>query len=323
MKLQVYALCGYSAAPATSVSTRVGYWLNEGHRRILRNPALTELRQSTLCFSSEEDVSIYAVPQIFERIDAIVQQSNNLRLVMMSRDTYRTVDPGETAIGTPTAWVPAGFWPVIRQPNETGLWVASTSAADTTQSVIMQGATSTVAAAGQPHRSVTITLNGVTRVQFGTDTTYSLVQFWRLSAEAVGTVYLYDAASGGNILARIQPGLTTCQYLAIRLWPTPSSNEAYYVDGQYEIPNLIGDTDIPLLPPSYHDLLMTYAVMKEYERTQDPRYPMALQQFTEGEKQLLTFVQFPPDYKPVAGSMSERGFTNLPGGWFPSDASWP
>jgi len=125
-------------------------------------------------------------------------------------------------------------------------------------------------------------------------------------------------------LAQIPAGFLSVQYDAIRLWPTPSDVWAFNVDGQYAIQPLVQDTDIPSLPPGYHDVLCDYARMKEYERTQDARYAMAASMFADGEKKLKTFVEFPQDYRPVAGQPTNRfGFTNLPGGYFPADSRWP
>ncbi len=321
---RVYQDCGYAAVPATDVITRVKAWINDGHRRLLRDPAMTDLRQGTLCFSSIASVPIYGAPQVFERIDVIVQPDNNRRLRMMTRDLYRALDPGETASGLPSHWVPEGLWPVLRQPNETGLYLVSTSASDTAVVVNLQGATGTASAAGLGHAPVQTTLTGTTRVQVGTDVTYRLVESWNLASVAVGSVQLWDAAIGGNLLANIPVGFRSVQYDAIRLWPTPASAWTFNVDGQYAIPALVQDTDIPMLPPSYHELLADYGRMKEYERTQDGRYGMAASQWADGSTKLKTFVQFPSDYRPVAGQPSSRfGFTNLPDGWYPADRSWP
>ncbi len=315
LKAQVYRDTGYPVSPGTVIDTRFGAWINEAHRHILRRPSMTNLRQGTLQFSSAASQSIYGLPQAFESMDAIMQQSNNLRLRMLTRDQYRLVDPGERSNGTPYAWVPVGLVPVMQQPASTGIWVVSTSALDATQILTLTG----IVATGDEVAPAVGSLNGTTRAAVGALTTYVTVLGFSLSAVCVGDVSIYDAAASGNLLARIPAGATSVQYQGIRLWPTPGAVMTYTVDGQFEIPALINDNDVPLVPPSYHDLLSAYARFREYERTEDPRYPTAKAEFDEGVERLEATVEFPPDWHPVTGgTLRSAQWSNL-GGWFVGD----
>ncbi len=308
LKAQVYRDTGYPAIPATDVITRTAAWINEGHRHILRRPSMTNLRQGTLQFSSVASQPIYGLPQAFESMDA-----NNLRLRMLTRDQYRLVDPGERSNGTPYAWVPVGLVPVMQQPASTGVWAVSTSALDATQILTLVG----IGTNGDEIAPAVASLNGTTRAQVGT--TYTTILQWSLSAVCVGDVSIYDASSSGNLLGRIPAGSTSVQYQGIRLWPTPGAVYTYTVDGQFEIPALINDNDVPLVPPSYHDLLSAYARYREYERTEDPRYPTAKAEFDEGVERLEATVEFPPDWHPVTGGTLQATRWNNLGAWFPGD----
>lgn len=315
LKAQCYRDTGYQASPPSDVVTRFAAWINEGHRHLLRLPSMTELRQGTLSFSSVANQPIYGMPQAFERMDALMQVSNNIRLRMLTRDQYRLVDPGERSNGTPYCWVPVGLVPVLLQPAALPIYAVSTSGSDTTQTVNLIGITSDGDMQGQK----TAALNGLTRVQVGTFTDYTTVISWTLTAACAGDVDLYDAVTAGNLLARIPAGATSVQYQGIRLWPTPGAALLYTVDGQFEIPTLVNDNDVPLTPPSYHDLFSAYGRMREYERTNDPRYDKAQAEYELGVQKLRSFVEFPPDYHPVAGSaLSGFRWTNL-GSWYPGD----
>ena len=50
------------------------------------------LRQGTIPFLSRQGQATYGLPQVFERIDAIVEDQNDRRLAYRSRDWYRSLD---------------------------------------------------------------------------------------------------------------------------------------------------------------------------------------------------------------------------------------
>ncbi len=316
LQQSVYQDTGYASTPSSVVSGRVKNWLNEAQRHVLRRPEMTDLRQGTLTFTSASGQAIYGLPQAFERMDYIVQQTNNIRLRMMSRDQYRLVDPGERSSGMPGFWVPVGLVPYLQPPASTGLWAVSSTA--DTANVVMQG----IRASGDLVGPVTTALTNTSRVQLGTITDFVEVMSLTLSAVAAGTISIFDAATNGNLIARIPIGAKSIQYQGIRLWPTPTAAIVYTIDGQYLIPTLTNDTDIPLMPPSYHDVLSAYARMKEYERTNDPRYPKAQTEYEQGVTRLRIYAQFPADFRPISGSMNNVGWNDL-GAWYPSDFNWP
>ncbi len=324
LKQAVYADTGFISAPPTEVITRVGRWINEAHKRVLRDPAMSNLRQGTFSFASVASQTTYALPEVFENIDGIVQESNNVTLRLMTPASYRLIDPGETAIGNPYYYVPLGWESIYVKPDQstgTGIWAESTSAADTTQTVTIQG----VRLNGDLQGEISATLTGTSRVALGTITDYIDVRTWNISAVAVGTIRLINTLVAGTELARIRPGAKSVQYNMIRLWPTPSAVLSYRVDGQLKVGDMIADTDIPLFPPTYHDVLADYGRMREYERTGDSRYGTAKVAYEDGSVKLREYVQFPPDYRPIAGRLSQGGvgWTNLPGGFFPTDRGWP
>jgi hypothetical protein len=125
-------------------------------------------------------------------------------------------------------------------------------------------------------------MTGVTAVSFDTTiTTVIDVSKFYLSAAAVGTVTLHEDSGAGTELARIGIGQTEQRYYQIRLWPTPSAVNSYLVDETREITDFAQDTDEPLLPIDFHDLLVLGAVMDEYQHTDDTRYIVAATEYKE------------------------------------------
>lgn len=329
LQTAVYQVCGYPPPVQPVVVGRVKNWINEAHRHCLRQPGLVELRQrSGIQFISTPGQAIYTFGFAFERIDAVVERTSHRRLRSISRDLFRSVDPAETSLGTPTCYVPEGWQPRFAVPDSTGIWAVSSDPFDLTQMVYLTGIRGR--SRGDIRPEVPTQLNGNTRVHLGgvgAGDDYVDIISWSLSSICAGDVRLYDSSAPGvspdTELSRIPAGIVYAQYWCVRLWPTPSGAVTYYVDGQIEIPELVHETDIPMLPPSYHDVLAAFARMREYERTGDSRFAVAAAEWERGIAQMRSFVNFPDDWKPVAGSMSsvDRG-SNL-GAGFPADWGWP
>lgn len=315
----VYDDLNYQAAPAADVVARLKRYVNEGYTHLLRQPRLTDLRNGTIAVASVAAQPIYGLPQAFDRITAIVDTTNSLRLTAQTQDWYRTADPGEQASGTPYAWVPQGWVPVFFQPASTGVWVASSSASDITP---LTARLNGIRANGDPVGVVTTTLTGTTRVAMGTLTDYVAVHTpFSLSAAAVGTVSFYNAASAGSEIARIPIGAVTAQYMGIRLWPTPGAALTYKVDGQLAIEDMVSDTDTPILPPPYHEMLGVYARLRFAKKMGDwGRFQAEQGEWERWSNQLLSFVEYPADYHPVRGgrSLDALRWNNL-GGAYPPD----
>jgi hypothetical protein len=325
LKNLVYAPCGFGmngTTVPTDVATRVGLNLNEAVRTILRDPEFgTELRHITLQISSVAGQALYAIPQAFSKIDFITQHTNDRKLRYMTLAQLRAIDPAERATGTPDSYVEYGRTVLFRQPatTGTGIWVASSDAADTTQVAQFQG----VRLNGDLDIPRTKTLNGTARQQIGTFTDYTAGVQFTLATTPAGAVSLYDAAVAGNELARIPLGRKSVMGLLIRLWPTASAVLDYVIDGEILIQPMINDTDIPQLPEDYQDIPYLFAKMREYERTGGRLYALAKQEFDDRRNDLRVFIQFPSDYRPVAGQLSTVGRISTLGAWFPSNNNWP
>jgi hypothetical protein len=318
---QGYQISGViSPNPSADVIARFKRWVNEGHADLLGRPRLASLRQGTFDFTSAVGQSVYAVSDAFDVIDAVVQPTNDRRLRNMTRDWYRSIDPGERSEGTPWAWIESGYSPVLKQPFESGLWVSSRSAADTTQIATVVGALGEEGVTIIPQ---TVTLNGLTRVPFLTSPNWTYIRSFYLSAPPDQPVELWNAAVGGDRLSYIGPKQTATQFHLIRLWPTPSAAEPFRVDGQLKMRPLVDPTDMPFLVPAlYHPALVDYVNYRAYEKNGDTlRAQVSRANYERRLNDLTNKVEFSADYRPIRGGLGPdtRRWTNLPGGYFPAD----
>lgn len=310
---------GYTTSPSTDQTTRLKRWMNEGYRHVLAQPGMEQLRDATFTLTTVANQAVYALPMAVNAVLNITQATNSQRLRMMTRDTYRSINAGLNQTGSPAdAWVPWGWGPVILQPSSTGLWAASTAAGDVTQTFAVNGVRSTGDLAAPVTASAV--LNGTTRVQLGSLTDYIEITTLAMSAAATGTVVVWDAAVSGNIVLRLQPGQTSAQYQQVALFPTPSAAINYTVDAQMQVPDLVGNMEIPLLPPDFHDMIPLYARMREYHRVGDTgRSNEAKQEWVRRMADLRMNVHFPKDYQPKSGGIGDGlGWNNL-GPWYPAD----
>jgi hypothetical protein len=304
----LYSDLGYSdGTPSAAVTTRLTRYCNEGYRYLLSMPELAPLRMGTVTFTSVPGLKVYGVPQILVQIDQLVNQTNPTRLRLMTADEFRTIDPQEDSSGTPTHYVRYGVGPALRTPAGTGLWADTEVPGALTPTLNI-----TVRGAGReeyfpfPPQSALIT--GLGRVKIGGFNDYRMIQDIQLDQPPqLGTlINVYDAATGGNLIAQIPQGETTSRYELIRLWPTPSGTDTYVADGPVLLADLSATTPIPQIPFDFQYILTDYARMREYEYRDDSRVAMAAAGYQQKLKYLRDRVINPPDYRPRVGRLRDR-----------------
>lgn len=321
---QAYTELNYGSTPPTAVSTRFGYWLNEGLRKVLGTPGLTGLRTSDSQFALTAVASQarYVVPESVERIRSIQNRTNDYTLALMTLEQYRRIEPDPTAMtGTPTHYVPIGRVAVSVQPsNASALFVDSTAAGDTGTAYVEGIVT------GGYQRTASVTMTGVTAVNISTTiSTWIEVTDFYISTAAVGTVTLVEDASGGTELAQITIGQTRPRYFGFYLWPTPAAADSYVIEYDRRVVELTNAGDEPPWGENYHYVLVDYLRMREYEKTAGDsnanlaRYQRAKSTFEEGLQALKQFIWNPPDYRPAIGGSRAIRRSRF-GAWYPSDS---
>ena len=292
---------------------RIRRHLNLWHRRFLTMPMLARLREATVTFDSVANQAEYTFRHGIARILRIYERTNDQVLIPQSVDWYRSIEPDPQA-GTATYWIPIGERPTDTDPSSTGLWVNSSSAADVTQVVHLQG----IVGADQVIYDGETILNGVTRVQFGTETDFHAVSKFYLSGQCAGMVQLWSAAAAGTRLALISPGTLYSRYQRFILWPTPASVVTYYIDCELGIRDMNASSDEPMLPPDFHDLLDVGARIEEYEKSNDDtRASIARGTLARRLADLQAFVDIRPGYVGIPGEMMASRPSRL-GPWFPA-----
>lgn len=288
--------------------------LNEVHRQLLRMPGMEALRYATVTFASVASQKLYALPtQGVARINRITEQTNDRKLEYRTPAWLDRTAPDPTT-GTPWAWIPKGYIEVHTQPADaSAVYVASTSASDTGLAYVEGIRT------GGYYASVKVTMTGTTAVQVGSISDFIQITKFYLANAAVGTVTLLEDSGAGTELSRIASGDVRGQFYGFQLYNTPSAVITYTCDVLRSIPDMVQDSDEPLIPDDFQDLLIDMSEMKELRKQDDPdRFMLLARDVKDAQNSLKSFVINHPDWKPSwDGHLSE--ISTLGGGWFPAD----
>ena len=316
MRADVYDDLNQGPTPGADMEARVTRLINRAYRAILREPGLSIVRGTLnpFTFTTEDGRSIYGLPSSVLRIRSITERDSDRRLVEVSLDEIRARDPGMTESGTPWAYTVLGHRVIQEPPVSTGLWVVSASASDTTQAIQVAG----IRAGGLLAPEVSANLNGTTRVAIGSLTDYVDVTSISLQQACVGVVSIYDAASGGNVIAEIGVGQISPRYLCVQLYPPPTAAVVFYADGDEPVPVLNGQNDVPILPEEFHDVITAGAKMFNAENSADAmRYQMWKRHYDLGLSRLKSFLS-QPDTVAILGRPSSSAYSRA-GAWYPAE----
>lgn len=306
---------GDDSSIPTGAATKWTDYLNEAQRALLRQQGMESLRYGTLTVASVANQQAYALPAHgIERINRIWETTNDYKLEYRSLEWLRRVDPDPRS-GTPAYWIPTGYAEVHTQPSDASeIFVKSSAAGDTTQTAYIEGIIT-----GGYYRTASVTLTGTTAVSLSaTITSFIQITKFYLSATCAGNVTLHEDSGSGTELAKIVIGDTRAQFLQFLLYPTPSAVITYTLDVLRAVPEMSNDTDEPLLPFDFHDLLIDKAELKNTKKADDPaRYAMLTAEIKRAEADLRSFVTSHPDWTPAWGGEAEAQRSSL-GAWFPA-----
>lgn len=259
LEQDAYDRLGQSQTPPTAISRRIERFINDWHRRVVSAAGMDSLRRILVSQASVANTSSYGL--VMQSIRWVTERSNDRRLLKKTLGWYREQYPDPpNSTGTPFAWVPLGRSRIHTLPaNASELFVKSTSASDTGTAYV-----EVIRSTGY-RRSLSVTMTGVTAVSLGAAITdvIDIVNFY-LSAAAVGTVTLHEDSGTGTELSRIPIGGRFARFLRYALAPTPSSAITYLVDGIADLVDMANDTDEPLIPIDFHDILVNGALVNEY-----------------------------------------------------------
>lgn len=299
----------------TATQNRLIAYMNDAQRNLLTKPGIRRLRDATVTFASVADQAGYVLPNI-AKISRMFETTNQRVLYEMSQQDYRLIQPDVTITGTPEAFIWTGRQAVAVQPSSpASLWVVSSSAADTTQTVYVEG----VLIGGYPF-SVSVTITGVTAVSvsgLAVDWKATRVDKFYLSAACAGTVTLTSVSGAGSTLAVIPIGSTLTYYDGFALWPTPSSVITYQVDLVRAITDFASASDVPLLPEDFHDLIVNAAISDEFQHTKDERWQIYDQKYRSRVNDLLYWLSETAIGRPRSLTGAWQRPSQL-GSWYPA-----
>lgn len=318
----VYRRVKLPDTPVAADVTRIQQFINLRYRRLLAKPGMERFRDTTLTFASVANQKQYGLPAAISRERDIYDLTNQRRVYPQSVDWLRNTDPGLSATSTTTSqyWIPNKGWGAELMPmttTGTGLWVVSDNAGDVQKAYVET--TRLGGVRGGTAVSAGTTVTGVTRAAIGSKTDHIEVVKFYLNTVAIGTVSLYDASSGGNLISAITPGRTQARYFMLQLYPTPGSVITYSVDGQRTIEDLVNDTEEPLFPEDYHAYLVHAACYDEWINRNDDRAAGEWAQAKEILSDLRHNVLTTPDELTVQrGPRGSGERVSRLGGYFPS-----
>jgi hypothetical protein len=293
---------------------RLAGFLNQRQRRLLTLPGLRHLRGATVPVASVPGQARYVLANV-AKISRMYETTNDRVLYEMSQQDYRLIQPDATITGTPEAYVWIGRQTVARQPSDPSpVFVKSTDVADIAPVVTVTG----VVTGGYP-ATASVMVQGTTPVNVSAAiANWERIDKFYLSAPGVGSISLHEDTGLGVELARIGIGQTQTDYTAFALFATPSAVITYYVDITRNVTDLVGDTDVPVLPEDFHDVLLLGCVADEYQHLADTRWGVATQEYTERVNQMRYWLAETATGQPFSLTQRRWSRPSQLGSWYPA-----
>lgn len=313
--------------PEANAITRIARYINLAYHQVHGKKGMRKLRRALLTFSTVANSPFVVLPQAAVRLLTLSDRVNNIPYEELTMEEIRYRDPGlKSTSATPSAYAVIGMnSAVAADPSASGqCTVVSSSATDT--GATHQAYGEFITAGGYPALQaalgVPVNLNGLTPVNIGPADAIAVQKFYTGQAAvagpsaAVGVLSLKDGA--GNVIATIGPGRTMARYTRLHLFPVPSAVIPIYADVELHIENLTNQSDEPILPEDFHDVLVSGALYREYKkRNQITLYREEKAEFNQRVAELRSWINKPSGV--VLNGSRGRQFSQL-GPWFPNGA---
>ncbi len=285
---ELYRRLKFSTTPDPAVTTRLTAYLNEAQREVLSKKGYGLLRRNVLTFQCVANTPFCVLPQAVEAIVTIQDRVNQWVLQERLIQDIRSEDPGLTDTSAfPDEYAVLNYAAAVAQDPTVAsqVWIVSDSAADGgTKTVFIEGLVT-----GGYYQTASVALNGVTPVQIGALATWMEITKFYIgltaggSTTAAGNIKLLQTSGAGTEMGRIPPGLDYARYTRLHLHSTPTQINTYYADVELTINDMANAGDESYLPPDFHWLLISMALMKDYQyRNQTTPYEMELARSTNG-----------------------------------------
>lgn len=288
MLSDLYRRLKFAAAPDTTIVTRLTASLNEAQREVLSKKGYGLLRRNVLTFNCVANTPFAVLPQAVEAIVTIQDRVNQWVLTERLIQDIRAEDPGLTSTSAfPDEYAVLNYAAAVAQDPTTAdkVFVLSDNAGDDgTKTVFIEGIVT-----GGYYQTASVALNGVTAVQIGALATWQEITKFYIGLTAGGTttaagnIKLLQTSGTGVEMGRIPPGSDYARYTRLHLHSTPTQINTYYADCEITITDMANAGDESYLPPDFHWVLISMALMKEYQyREKTTLYEMELGRSANG-----------------------------------------
>jgi hypothetical protein len=220
--------------------------INRSHRRLLGQrtwPFMAWPREES--FVTVAGQRTYALKHGVNKVLSLYDSDYGAPFPLISRREWESMGVNRTQrVDTPAGAIYGDTWPVAAQPASAVVSVASSSASDTTVTVVLAGLNSSGDATTE-----TITATGTTPAAG----TVSWLHLWSVTKVGtwVGTMTLTSAAV---TLLTLTPSESAKQYPTLEFIETPSTPRTYLYTAQRTPVTLTNDTDIPDTPYPYSEI---------------------------------------------------------------------
>lgn len=247
--------------PATNLNNKIIRDLNRGQKIIMskRNWTWSHVKDAQL--DTVANTETYALSPLVDLAKVIVIRDPNRKYVLeyMTEAAFRVAFPEQTQTsGDPLIFRHVGKSPVHFTPTNSQLSFVSDDAADTTQTVFVQGLNDS----GILVKEV-VTLTGLAPV--ATVNTYNGRMFSLFKSAATAGTVTVTSNAGAVTNVVIAPQVRSVDHPLFAFYPIPDGVGPIYYDYNFKVQELISTTDVSLIPEQYHDAIELYAISKMYK----------------------------------------------------------
>ena len=226
---------------SASFATLIGYWVNNRYRDIINSYDWEQLYHNQ-SYTTTANISSYPLDENTERLIFVKDRTNDSYVEVITEHTFldNYYDDLDSTGQPEVCYLTSA--PVRTQPaSGEKLTMKSSSASDTTPTVLIRGITST---AGEVYE--TLTCNGTTAVT--ASNTYTKVLGISKSAATVGKISVYENDEA-TLKAELSPETLVSRYKSINFHPIPGStqNITYQVRCKRRVTPLSQTYDYPVI----------------------------------------------------------------------------
>jgi len=224
---------------SSTFGTLVGVWVNNRYRDIINSYDWEQLYHNQT-FASTANTSSYSMDENTDRLVFVKDRTNTSYVeIITEQDFLNNYYDDLDTTGQPEVCYLTHSSVTTQPASGEKLIAKSSSASDTTQTILLRGISST---GGEMYES--LTCNGTTAVT--ASNTYTKVIGISKSAATVGKITIYEN-DGSTIKAELSPETLISRYKSVNFHPIPSETITYQIRSRRRVTPLSQDYDYPII----------------------------------------------------------------------------